>query len=191
LETALNPALQSPSLDASQESNSTELLQNAAQKVFSQAPPTRARQEVSGAQIGFLKGVGNSGSILVECPAVAPGQALPARSTVPVAEQDIGRQVVLLFEQSDVGKPIIMGLLQEPTSSPTDNGPETIARNGTLTVEQNGERLVLSADREIVLRCGKASLTLTRAGKILIRGAYLLSRSSGVLRIKGGSVQIN
>ena len=30
-----------------------------------------------------------------------------------------------------------------------------------------------------------------RAGKVLIRGAYLLSRSSGVNRIKGGSVQIN
>ena len=33
--------------------------------------------------------------------------------------------------------------------------------------------------------------TLTRAGKILIRGAYLLARSSGVNRIQGGSVQIN
>ena len=44
---------------------------------------------------------------------------------------------------------------------------------------------------EIELRCGKASLILTRAGKVLIRGAYLLSRSSGVNRIKGGSVQIN
>jgi hypothetical protein len=34
-------------------------------------------------------------------------------------------------------------------------------------------------------------LTLTHAGKVLIRGAYVLSRSSGVNRIKGGSVQIN
>ncbi len=55
----------------------------------------------------------------------------------------------------------------------------------------DGERVVLSADKEIVLKCGKASITLTRAGKVLIRGAYLLNRSSGVNRIKGGSVQIN
>ena len=55
----------------------------------------------------------------------------------------------------------------------------------------DGEQLVLTAQNEIVLRCGKASLTLTRAGKVLIRGTYLLSRSSGVNRIKGGSVQIN
>lgn len=55
----------------------------------------------------------------------------------------------------------------------------------------DGERLVLKAGREIVLQCGKASITLTSAGKVIIRGAYVLSRSSGVNRIVGGSVQIN
>ena len=50
---------------------------------------------------------------------------------------------------------------------------------------------MFTAESEIVLRCGEASITLTRAGKVLIRGTYLLSRSSGVNRIKGGSVQIN
>ena len=49
----------------------------------------------------------------------------------------------------------------------------------------------MTADREITLRCGKASITLTGAGKLLLHGAYLLSRSLGVNRIKGGSVQIN
>ena len=53
------------------------------------------------------------------------------------------------------------------------------------------ERLELTAEREIVLRCGKASITLTRAGKVLIRGDYISSRSSGVNKIKGGSVQLN
>ena len=31
----------------------------------------------------------------------------------------------------------------------------------------------------------------TKAGKVILGGAYVLSRSSGVNRIKGGSVQIN
>ncbi len=39
------------------------------------------------------------------------------------------------------------------------------------TATADGERLVLTAEKEIVLECGKASITLTRAGKILIRGA--------------------
>jgi hypothetical protein len=55
----------------------------------------------------------------------------------------------------------------------------------------DGKTLTFDADEQIVLRCGKASITLTKAGKIIIRGAYLLNRSSGVNRIKGGSVQIN
>jgi hypothetical protein len=41
------------------------------------------------------------------------------------------------------------------------------------------------------LQCGKASITLTRAGKVLINGAYVSSRSSGVNRLKGGSIQLN
>lgn len=63
--------------------------------------------------------------------------------------------------------------------------------DGGLEARVDDERLVLSAEKEIVLRCGRSSITLTRAGKVLIRGRYLLSRSAGVNRIKGGSVQIN
>jgi hypothetical protein len=55
----------------------------------------------------------------------------------------------------------------------------------------DGKRITFDAQEEIVLQCGKASITLTRAGKVLVRGEYLLSRSSGVNSIKGGSVQIN
>jgi len=49
----------------------------------------------------------------------------------------------------------------------------------------------ISAEREIVLRSGAASLTLTQAGKVILAGEYVLSRSRGVNKIKGGSVQIN
>ncbi len=44
---------------------------------------------------------------------------------------------------------------------------------------------------QIVLRCGKASITLTKEGKVILQGAYVSNQSSGVLRLKGGSVQIN
>jgi hypothetical protein len=43
----------------------------------------------------------------------------------------------------------------------------------------------------LVLRCGKARITLTRAGKVLVEGTYISSRSSGVNRIRGGSVHLN
>jgi hypothetical protein len=97
-----------------------------------------------------------------------------------------------MFEESDPRKPIVIGLIQQPEESQSDfPGITSNKPQNPLEVQVDGERLVLTAKHEIVLRCGKASITLTRAGKVLIHGEYLLSRSSGVNRIKGGSVQIN
>jgi hypothetical protein len=111
-------------------------------------------------------------------------QPLPARSTVALQPEQTGCEVVLAFTASDKRRPIILGCLVPPSS----RSPEAAK---PVEVKLDGQQLVFTADHEIVLRCGKASITLTRAGKVLIRGAYLLSRSSGVNRIKGGSVQIN
>jgi hypothetical protein len=52
-------------------------------------------------------------------------------------------------------------------------------------------RMVVSAKEQMVLQCGKASITLTKAGKVLIQGSYVSSRSTGVNRVKGGSVHLN
>jgi hypothetical protein len=65
-----------------------------------------------------------------------------------------------------------------------------VAAPGT-SARVDGRTVALTGEEEVVLRCGKASITLTREGKVLIRGEYLLSRSTGVNRIKGGAVQIN
>jgi hypothetical protein len=51
--------------------------------------------------------------------------------------------------------------------------------------------VVLKGHEEIVLQCGRASITLHRDGKIVLRGKDILTVASGVQRIKGGKVQIN
>ncbi len=107
--------------------------------------------------------------------------AAPARTTIDLTPDQVGQEVVVLCEGGDPTRPIIMGVLK-PAADDTQSDP---------VAEVDGERVVLSAEKEIVLRCGKASITLTREGKVLIRGAYLLSRSSGPNRIKGGSIQLN
>jgi hypothetical protein len=97
----------------------------------------------------------------------------------------IGRQVVLVFERGDPRQPIIVGCLQRAEGWPLAPQP------GQVEVETDGSRLIVSAREQLVLRCGKASVTLTKAGKVIIHGEYVVSRSTGVNRIKGGSVQIN
>lgn len=113
-----------------------------------------------------------------------------ARAAMALEPTHVGRNVALLFEGGHPEKPIVMGLMFEPpvaSTLPTNRAENSLRPE----IETDGERLVLSAEKEIVLRCGQASITLTRAGKILIQGAYLLSRSSGTNRIQGGSVEIN
>jgi hypothetical protein len=136
--------------------------------------------------IGRLVGFEPSGIGLVDHPKNASGSTLPARSVVPLTIEMLGREVVLMFEQGDFQKPIVMGIVQDPATP-----PERAAHQELRIVEIDDQRLVFTAKREIVLRCGQASITLTRAGKVLIRGAYVLSRSSGANCIKGGSIQLN
>lgn len=143
--------------------------------------------------VGTLAGINDAGEPLVRHPLDPSGRVMLARTTVPIVPEHVDREVVLAFESSDPGKPIVLGVLRltdghEP-SEPRMTPPTVVQPIVLATLD--GEQLVLTAEREIVLRCGEASLTLTRAGKILIRGTYLLSRSSGVNRIKGGSVQLN
>ena len=147
---------------------------------------------LDGVVIGTIVGLDEAGAPLVDFPVNPVGRPTPARATVALGKAELGREVALLFEGGDPCKPIIMGLLQQLEKIPSTS-PENVRseQHNPLEVAIDGERLVFTAKKEIVLRCGKASITLTRAGKVLIRGAYLLSRSSGVNRIKGGSVQIN
>jgi hypothetical protein len=69
-----------------------------------------------------------------------------------------------------------------------------VAARGTAGASGGGRRReapCVDAKEELTLRCGKASITLTRAGKVIVQGTYVLHKSSGVMRIKGGSVQLN
>jgi len=142
----------------------------------------RKAHSIAGAVTGVLIGCDDSGRWLVDFPGNTSGHAQSAQTTVPLGAKEIGKSVILVFEHGDPARPVIVGVLQTP-ALPT--------RVGSVEVEVDGHFVTVSAHQELVLRCGKASITLTRAGKILLRGTYLLSRSSGVNSIKGGSIQIN
>lgn len=60
-----------------------------------------------------------------------------------------------------------------------------------IEVDVDGRRVRVVAKDEIVLECGKASITLRRNGRIVIKGTYIETCSEGTNRIKGGQVRIN
>ncbi|MGK3962595.1 DUF6484 domain-containing protein [Sorangium sp. So ce118] len=140
------------------------------------SPPVSRR--IEGVVVGRVAGIHASGAVHVTFPG-APEQGFAARTTTPIAQGDEGCEVALMFEEGDPRRPIVMGKMVCPLPA------------GQTEASADGRRVEINAAEEIVLRCGESSITLTRAGKILIRGAYVLSRSSGVNRIQGGSVEIN
>ncbi len=135
--------------------------------------------------IGELLAIADDGkSPLVIYPGQSGTAALRARTVLDLHGAHIGQAVVLQFEGGDPTLPIVMGVLRQ-----TDNQP--LEAPGNVQIDTDGARMVVSAKEQMVLQCGKASITLTKAGKVLIQGSYVSSRSTGVNRVKGGSVQLN
>jgi len=121
-----------------------------------------------------------------------PHEIVLARTTVALRRSQIGETVVVLFEGGDARRPIVVGVLQTGVPVAAEAPPAGLAAQSLpMTVSADDDRFVVTAEREIVLKCGEASITLTRAGKVLIKGAYILSRSSGYNKIKGAAVDIN
>jgi hypothetical protein len=158
-----------------------------AERAPAQRPRARqAPERIDGIVTGVLIGFKDEGRTAIVTYPNQPGTAaLAAGAVLDLHGPHIGRKVVLMFENGDPARPIIMGLLRNPAAWPLVEQP------GQVQVDADGERLLVSAKEQLVLKCGKASVTLTKAGKILIQGTYISNRSSGVMRIKGGSVQLN
>jgi hypothetical protein len=135
--------------------------------------------------IGELIAITNDGETpLVFYPGQAGTAAVRARSIVDLRGEQIGKAVVLAFEDGNASLPIVMGVLRSHESRSLD-------APGQVQVDADGERMIVSAKEQLVLRCGKASITLTNVGKVIIDGSYVVSRATGTNRIKGGSVQLN
>lgn len=151
--------------------------------------------------IGEITGIDSQGQPLVTYPHNPIVRPQTALTTVGITAAHIGRKVVLLFAKGDFRSPVIMGLIHNPLqelivsySNRENAQSETALDEKPLKVDDltvDGRRIVLEGREEVVIKCGEASITLTKAGKILIHGNYVLTRSSGVNRIMGGSVQVN
>jgi hypothetical protein len=162
------------------------------------APPALAEERILAPRVGRIVGL-EQGAVRVDFPGNTRG-ALAARSTVPIT---MGEQEVLLtFEDGDPSRPIVVGVMQEPSPTMVDlvladsshalrEATLASADAGEASAVVDGKRLVLEAEEEVVLKCGEASITLRKDGRVVIRGAYVESYAAGTNRIKGGSVRIN
>ena len=157
---------------------------------------TTTTAHITGVAIGVVADLAADGTPLVACPDISDAP-LPARATVPVAQDDIGAEVALMFEGGDPQRPLIMGLIvnpgqrDEPVEIPVLTASGAAKTQVQIDNTEPQDFQLIEGKEMVVLKCGRASITLTKEGKVLIRGAYVSSRSSGVNRLKGGSIHIN
>ncbi len=152
------------------------LAEDDAQQYMSPSP-----SPINGILIGRVIALDSPASPRVTFPNAPPDGVL-ARAMLTLTPEDIGREVALMFEGGDPSRPIVMGRMAMPDAQ--EKPPR-------IEAEVDNRRVEIEAQEQLVLRCGESSITLTRAGKIIIRGKYVLSQSAGVNRIQGGSVEIN
>lgn len=163
-----------------------------------QVVEVRSEPLAAGPKVGRVTSAAPGGPVLVRWPgAAAP---VPARVAAPVDAAGLeraareGQEALLVFEDGRLDRPILVALLASatphldallaPAAAPVVAAPRPDAR-------LDGRRVVLEAGKELVLRCGKASLTMTEDGKVTLRGFQIVTQADGVQKIRGAKVQIN
>jgi len=174
---------------------------------------TRSEEGIEAGEVllATLVGIDSSGQAQISFElAEKRMEAVSASATVAILPSNIGRQVAVMFLTGDINQPVVIGFVHNPLytvldpiaplqgesnsddQDVLDTSQELATTDSRLEVDgETLDTVEIEGKEQVVLRCGDASITLTKAGKILLRGKYLVSRSSGVNRIFGGSVQVN
>jgi len=141
--------------------------------------------------IGELLGFSERGYPLIEL--TSHDDPIEAPTTFALDRDDVGCTVLVVFVRGDRDQPVVTGRLLAPLPLEERPRPEAEVKleGGALKIESEGERVIIEAQEELVLRCGKASLRLRRDGRVEVRGVDIVSRASRANWIKGGSVALN
>lgn len=163
--------------------------------------------------IGFVVSV-DASCVYVDYVGNPHEKSLLAISTVLIDKKHIGRDVALLFNNGDFQQPVVMGIVYSALAEAIDKSMSeeievassieknkkltlsvgddlSVVHDSSVTIVREGGQCRIESDDELVLKCGKASITLRKDGQLLLRGTHLSSRSTGVNRILGGSVLLN
>lgn len=154
-------------------------------------PLSGARAETAQVITGHLRGVDDEGRILFEPEQsgggpvpVAIGAAISDGVLIPAARNQ--QRALVVRTSENPSRLILIALVRERVSAAARD-----AAPGQLEVKVDGETLRLTADHEIELRCGKASLILRQSGRVILKGTHVVTSSRGPLKVKGATVEIN
>lgn len=160
-------------------------------------PNNLRRTEVIGFSVGEIVKITEEGYAVVDYPGNPMGP-VEARSVISSSPQQNSEReqlfpVLLAFENGDPVLPVIVGIIRDSLYPPISSHEVTLSIDDDKPQDAvvDGRKVVLGAKEEIVLHCGKSSVTLKKDGKIVVKGNQIISRASGTNKIKGAAVRIN
>jgi hypothetical protein len=166
----------------------------AVRKSKSELVPFPQHERVDTARIGRVIGCENR-EFRVEFAGGPPG-GIRARASVALDDHAFAeaarerREALLLFENGDPSLPVVVMLLRS-RPSPVERVLVGHLADVGKVARVDDRHLVIEGKEEVVIRCGKAALTLRRDGTIVLRGVNVVSQAEQVYKVRGGKVQIN
>ncbi|MCF6337691.1 MAG: hypothetical protein L3J84_07025 [Gammaproteobacteria bacterium] len=144
---------------------------------------------------GIIRDVTADGIILVadqQLPEVLSHCHFLRTSAASLPELTAGDKVLYLAASGDETLGCVMGLVQPYQQRRSALAEKTDAKgNLPSTTLLEDEVVRIRANKGLIIECGKGSLIINEDGKLQLKGTELLSRASGMNRIKGAGVNIN
>lgn len=140
-------------------------------------------------QLGDLRGVDPEGRILF-LPDGAEGGPFPVTIGCDVSDPSLARaaqerrRALAVRASGATEEWVLVGLIRDRIA------PAAVEDRDTRVVI-DGETVRFGAEREIELRCGQSSLVLRSDGRVVLKGAYVVSVSSGPNKVRGAVVTLN
>jgi len=139
------------------------------------------------ARVGRLERISSAGDVYVDFLGNERG---PILARIALSGDDVSRlrscqpgaQLLLVFEDGYSATPIVVGCVTDRLPSQDPHRKEVVI---------DGKEVTIDGREQIVLRCGKSSISLGKNGKIILKGIDVVSRAIRGNRIRGGTVKIN
>lgn len=139
------------------------------------------------AKVGRLEKIGPAGSVYVDFVGNERG---PILARIALSGEEMARlrccqrgaPILLVFDDGILTAPIVVGCVE-------DRLPSLKPRRRDVVID--GAEVAIDGQEQVVLRCGKSSISLSKSGKIILKGIDLVSRAIRGNRIRGGTVKIN
>lgn len=156
---------------------------------LSVAPPTQRTAELV---LGTIAKVGSNHGVWIDYPDNPYQSPLAAICATSVVAADVGREVVLAFVQGDPAQPILMGLLRRHgTRNQAEARAAVHAITPAISATTEASHVCVEAAEAMTLKCGQASLTLNKDGRVIVRGTNVATYAEGTLRLRGSVVELN